>query len=227
MKKKGVIIVAGGAGTRMGTEIPKQFLTLAGKPVLAHTVEVFRTNLPEADIIAAIPSPYIDTWCEMCLQYAVPYHKICEGGATRFESVANAIRELDHDCAYIAVHDGVRPLVSRTLIAEVFATAEKHGTAIPAINVTDTIRKIVNNSSHPVDRTALRAVQTPQAFRADILRAGYERAKDRNFTDDASVVESIGYSLMLCGGERTNIKITSPEDLLMVEAVLKNGRPRL
>lgn len=222
MKKKGIIIVAGGAGTRMGTQIPKQFLDIGGKPILTYSVCAFRKAFPDADIVVALPSEHIELWAEICLKNNIPVHKICEGGETRFESVKRALAELDEECRFIAVHDGVRPLATQELIWRVFDTAKKHGTAIPALEVTDSIRCLTESSSYNVNRSALRAVQTPQAFRADILRTGYERAAGDNFTDDASVVESIGYNIMLCEGERRNIKITTPVDITIAEAIMDN-----
>jgi 2-C-methyl-D-erythritol 4-phosphate cytidylyltransferase len=197
----------------MGAATPKQFLPLAGKPILVWTVEAFAAALPEADIVVALPAQYMEQWAELSLAHRVPQHKVCEGGASRFASVKRALAELNEECDYIAVHDGVRPLVSAELIGYTFDVAHIHGTAIPALMVTDSIRCVTENSSYPVDRSTLRAIQTPQVFRADILRAGYERAEGTDFTDDATVVESIGYNIMLCSGERRNIKITTPADL--------------
>jgi 2-C-methyl-D-erythritol 4-phosphate cytidylyltransferase len=224
MKKTGVIIPAGGAGTRMGGNIPKQFVLLDRQPVMAHSIRAFRRALRDADIVVAIPPEHFEIWADLCLKYDIPHHKVCEGGATRFESVQRAIRELDSDCEYIAVHDAVRPLVAESLITHCFDMARKHGTAIPVLEVTDSIRRLTENYSYSVDRAELRAVQTPQVFRADILRTGYERAAGDNFTDDAAVVESIGYSIMLCTGQTRNIKLTHPVDLAIAETILKNDR---
>jgi 2-C-methyl-D-erythritol 4-phosphate cytidylyltransferase len=220
MDKRGIIIVAGGVGSRMGNSTPKQFLLLAGRPVLAWTVGTFAKAVPEADIVVALPADYMKQWAELSLTHKVPPHKICEGGANRFESVKRALAMLDESCDYIAVHDGVRPLVSAELIGYTFDVAHKHGTAIPTLVVTDSIRCVTEAGSFPVDRTTLRGVQTPQVFREDILRAGYERAEGSDFTDDATVVESIGYNVMLCTGERCNIKITTPADFTVAEAII-------
>lgn len=224
MKKNGIIIVAGGAGTRMETQTPKQFLMLKGKPVLAYPILAFRKVFPDIDIVAALPAAYIELWAELALRHDIPHHKICEGGATRFESVRNALAELDETCRYIAVHDGARPLVSETLIDRVFETVRKHGSAVPVVPVTDSIRSLTETGSYPADRSALRAVQTPQAFRSDIIRASYERAAGNDYPDDASAVESIGYNIMLCAGEKNNIKLTSPVDFVMAEAILAHER---
>lgn len=223
MKKLGVVIPAGGNGTRMGSDgIPKQFLPLAGEPVLAHSIRAFRSVASEADIVVALPADHFETWTKLCREHDIPPHKVCEGGASRFASVRGALQKLDPECEYIAVHDGARPLASPELILRAVETAHTHGTAIPVIPLTDTVRRITDEdgTSHAEDRTSLRAVQTPQVFRADILLTAYGRAVGDDFTDDGSVVEAVGYSLMLCEGERRNIKITEPADLTIAESLL-------
>lgn len=224
MKKTGVIIPAGGSGIRMGAGTPKQFMMLAGLPVMAWVIGAFHRAVREADIVVALHPDYMEMWAKLCLDHDVPPHKVCEGGRTRFESVQRALDELDPDCDYISVHDAARPLVTGGLITHTLDMARKHGTAIPVLEVTDSVRRLTENSSYQVDRAELRAVQTPQVFRADILRTGYERAVGDNFTDDAAVVESIGYNIMLCTGETRNIKLTHPVDLVIAEAILKNDR---
>lgn len=199
-------------------------MMLKGKPVLAYSILAFRKMFPDADIVAALPAQYIELWAELALRYNVPPHKICEGGSTRFESVKHALAELDENCRYIAVHDGARPLVSRALIDRVFETVRKHGSAIPVVEVTDSIRGLTETGSYPVDRSMLRAVQTPQAFRWDIIRAACERAAENDYADDASAVESIGYNIMLCAGEKSNIKLTLPVDFITAEAILAHER---
>ncbi len=211
----------------MGAAVPKQFMMLAGKPVMAYSVRAFRKVFRGADIVVALHPDHFETWAQLCLYFKIPSHKVCEGGETRFESVQNALRELDHGCEYIAVHDAVRPLVSENLITHSVDMAKKHGSAIPVLEMTDSIRRLTENSSYPVDRAELRAVQTPQVFRADILRTAYERAFGVDFTDDAGVVESVGYNIMLCTGERRNIKITHPVDLTIAEAILENDRQQV
>ncbi len=225
MKKIGIIIPAGGSGSRMATseavrDAPKQFRLLSGRPVLARTIEAFRRVMPDAEIVVALPADRFDEWAGLCIEYDVPPHKICEGGATRFLSVLGALGELDPACEYIAVHDAARPLVSEELIVRAIETARKHGSAIPVVPLVDSVRRIRESASYPEDRTTLRAVQTPQVFRSDILRTGYERAAGDDFGDDATVVESVGYTVMLCEGERRNIKITEPEDMAIAEALL-------
>ncbi len=238
MKKIGIIIAAGGAGTRMGggtgdktgdktgtrtsdEETPKQFMLLCGRPVLARTIDVFRSVAREGDIVVSLPAGRLDEWAKLCSEHDVPAHKVCEGGATRFASVRNALRRLDPECEYIAVHDAARPLVSPELILRTFEVAGKHGSAIPVVPLIDSVRRITENGSYPDNRTTLRAVQTPQVFRADILHTGYERAAGENFGDDAAVVESVGYTVMLCEGERRNLKLTEPEDMTLAGAIIK------
>jgi 2-C-methyl-D-erythritol 4-phosphate cytidylyltransferase len=201
---------------------PKQFMLLGDKPVLAHAIAAFRCVARFSEIVVALAADRIEQWDELRRQYLVPHHTVCTGGPTRFESVRNALVQLDPDCEYIAVHDAARPLTSGELILRALDTARTHGSAIPVIPLTDSVRRATDGggSSYPEDRATLRAVQTPQIFRADILRTAYGRAVGEGFTDDASVVESVGYTVMLCPGERRNIKITEPEDLIIAGALI-------
>jgi 2-C-methyl-D-erythritol 4-phosphate cytidylyltransferase len=202
---------------------PKQFMLLGEKPVLVHAITAFKCVARYADIVVALPADRVDEWRRLCAEYAVPSHKVCEGGRTRFGSVKNALAELSPDCEYIAVHDAARPLVSGGMILRAIETARRHGSAIPVLPLTDSIRRVTENGSRPEDRAALYAVQTPQVFRADILRAAYERAVGEDFTDDATVVESAGYTVMLTEGERRNIKITEPVDMTIARALINNS----
>ncbi len=181
MKKLGVIIPAGGAGERMGGgEVSKQFMLLAGRPVLVHAIEAFAGVAQE--IVVALPAEHVE------IKHKTPPHKVCVGGKTRFESVRNALAVLSDDCDYIAVHDAARPLVSGELIEKTVETAEQYGTAIPATELTDTIRRVSKNGeSCGENRAEFVAVQTPQVFRAEILRDSYARATKDDFTDDGSV----------------------------------------
>ena len=223
MKKVSAIIVAGGSGTRMGAAVPKQFLPLEeGRTILETTLRRFLAALPEGEIVVVLPPAETDRWREICrLRGLTETHRLCTGGATRFESVRNGIAALG-DCEYIAVHDGVRPLVSEALIRTCIATAQRHGTAVPAVRPVDSFRRVVaGETSEPADRETLRAVQTPQVFRADLLRNAYRAAYRPEFTDDASVVEAAGERVTLCEGDRANLKITSPEDLVVARALLE------
>ncbi len=210
----------GGSETAGAT--PKQFMLLDGKPVLAHTIKAFRCITRYAEIVVALPDGHKEEWARLCAEHKVPAHKTCTGGATRFASVRSAMGELSPECEYIAVHDAARPLVSGELILRTLETAREHGSAIPVVPLTDSIRRITENGSYPEDRSQLRGVQTPQVFRADILRTAYERAAGEDFGDDAAVVESVGYTVVMCEGERRNIKITEPDDMTVAGALIKH-----
>lgn len=221
---KYAIIVAGGKGTRFGSDVPKQFLSLNGKPVLMHTIMRFADA--GAEIILVLPKAQIQMWEELCNahDFHIP-HKIVAGGSTRFHSVKNALSHITPaDGDLIAVHDGVRPLVSKVIIDEAYFTASLHGSAIPAIETTDTIRQISGDgkSSKTLPRPTLRAVQTPQTFNAKILKEAYDTPFSDTFTDDASVVEASGHSVTLTAGSPQNIKITHSIDLIIAEELLKN-----
>jgi 2-C-methyl-D-erythritol 4-phosphate cytidylyltransferase len=223
MMKKYVIIVAGGKGSRMGSELPKQFIPLDGKPILMHTLQAFNAWDPLAEIILAIPRRQKDYWSMLCeeLDFNVP-HKIVFGGETRFHSVRNALQDIKED-ALAAVHDGVRPLVAREVISECFSSAQRFGTAIPVIPITESVREITGeNASRPFDREKLRIVQTPQVFKSGILIESYKHPCKESFTDDASVVEAAGYKVHLVPGNRENIKITTPADLKFAATLLSN-----
>ena len=221
-----VIIVAGGSGTRMGGAGPQQFLPLEEEEtILEATLRRFLAALPDSEIVVVLPAAETERWREICRQRGISEtHRLCSGGATRFESVRNGIAALG-PCDYIAVHDGVRPLVTERLIHTCVATAERYGTAVPAIRPADSFRRVdaTTGKSRPVDRETLRAVQTPQVFRADLLRRAYKADYRPEFTDDASVVEANGEQVTLCEGERTNIKITSPADLLIARILRHAG----
>lgn len=222
MDKIAVIIVAGGSGSRMGGELPKQFLPLCGKPILIHTLERFAQSLPEADIVIALPVEQQEYWEQLLKTHAINYpHRVCDGGESRFHSVKNALDTIK-ECDLVSIHDGVRPLVSDALIKHTIAVAKKQQSAIPVTEAIDSFRIVdTNNNSKPFDRTKLRAVQTPQVFDFDLLTKAYNTPYNKDFTDDASVVEyAYGKQVTLCEGERANIKITTPEDILVAEALM-------
>lgn len=221
MAKRGVIIVAGGSGSRMKAALPKQFLLLGGEPVLARTINTFREAMPTADIVVVLPEEHIPLWRNLAARFDVAVHRCVAGGKERFHSVKQGIEALAEDVEYVAIHDGVRSLVSKRLIIRTLLDSEQHGATIPAITVSDSYRRIESDgSSTIVPRSELRIVQTPQVFRSDILRKAYTQPYDTSFTDDASVVESAGYSISLVEGERTNIKLTTPEDMQYAEWLL-------
>ncbi|MDR0835064.1 MAG: 2-C-methyl-D-erythritol 4-phosphate cytidylyltransferase [Tannerella sp.] len=221
--KNYVIVVAGGKGLRMGGELPKQFIPVNGKPILMHTLKVFNDWSPDAEIILALPKGHNDYWSMLCeeLKFNIP-HKIVFGGETRFHSVKNALQEIKED-GLVAVHDGVRPWVTLKVIADCFLMAQQFGAAIPVVPMIDSVREIINeNESQPFQRERLRIVQTPQVFKNNILIKSYEQSYNELFTDDASVVEAAGYKVQLVPGNRENIKITTPTDLLLAKTLASN-----
>ena len=220
-KERYAIIVAGGRGLRMGGELPKQFLPLSGKPVLMRTLELFEGEVSR--IILVLPEDHIPFWKELCERYhfTLP-HTVALGGETRFHSVRSGLSHLPQ-AGLVAVHDGVRPLASRALIRRSFEEAERSGAALPACPVTDSLRlRQDEGKSEAVDRSRYVAVQTPQTFDLGRLQQAYEQAYSPLFTDDASVYEaaSLG-SITLIDGEETNIKLTTPRDLLLAELLLR------
>jgi len=218
---KTAIIVAGGKGERMNAEIPKQFLEIHGKPILMHTLEVFRRYDASMELILVLPSVQIEFWKELCKKHAfdIP-HQIVSGGQTRFQSVKNGLKATRSNLL-IAVHDGVRPLVSIDTIERCFDEAEKSGAAIPVIDLVESIRQISENESSSVDRSAYKLVQTPQVFESELLKKAYEQEFTPLFTDDASVVEALGTKIQLVEGNRENIKITTEFDLKIAESLIK------
>ncbi len=215
------IIVAGGSGSRMQRQLPKQFIEVAGKPILMHTIERFYTYNSSLRIIVVLPQEQLTAWRELCRKHTFKvFHMTVTGGATRFQSVKNGVGAVMGD-GLIAVHDGVRPFVDVEIIREAFKAAEQHGSAVVAVSPKDSIRELSEEGSHAVQRDKYKLVQTPQCFKADILRKAYEQPEQEYFTDDASVVESIGESIKLVEGSYRNIKITTPEDLILAEAFVK------
>ncbi|QCR24150.1 2-C-methyl-D-erythritol 4-phosphate cytidylyltransferase [Pontibacter sp. SGAir0037] len=218
------IIVAGGTGTRMQRDIPKQFIEVAGKPILMHTLERFYSYNPDIRLILVLPEDQQEVWRGLCQKHRFKlFHIVVKGGATRFDSVKNGL-DLVSGEAIVAVHDGVRPFVSKTVIAEAFSTAAVYGNAIVAVSPKDSIRELLadeEQASKAVPRVNYKLVQTPQCFKASILRKAYEQDYQAAFTDDASVVESIGEKIVLVEGSYQNIKITTPEDLLLAEVFAK------
>ena len=220
----GVIIVAGGSGKRMGGALPKQFSFVGGEPILARTINAFRKALPSSRIVVVLPAEYVEFWKNLSARFEVAKHSIVEGGKERFYSVRNGIEALSDAVDLIAVQDGVRPFASKELILRTVACAAEHGSAIPVVKAVDSYRAVEGEESHIVDRTPLRIVQTPQIFAAPILRAAYDTVFRTEFTDDASVVEYSGEKVALCEGEYTNIKITTPADLVIAEAIANEWR---
>lgn len=221
MATTGVIIVAGGSGRRMGATLPKQFMMLGNEPILAHSINRIHEALPAAEIVVVLPEEHIALWRNIAARFDIAHHKITAGGTERFYSVKNGLKELSNDVKIIAVHDAVRPLASKKLIIKLILEAEKSVAVIPVVAPVDSFRKIEGDNSKIIDRSALRIVQTPQVFNATILRRAYEQDFSSTFTDDASVVEAIGEKITLCEGERGNLKITTPEDMVIASALLE------
>ena len=220
--KSYAVIVAGGQGLRMGADRPKQFLEIGGKPILRHTIERFLDFDPEMEIIVVLPSDGKEWWRDYCRREGfLERYSMVSGGITRFHSVQNALRYVG-DAGLVAIHDGVRPLVCRALLERLFSAAASAGAAIPAVPVVESVRRVDNEKSVPVDRNGLVTVQTPQVFDAALLKAAYRQPFSTSFTDDASVVEASGKEVHLVAGERINIKITTPEDLVLAEELLKS-----
>lgn len=218
--KKFVIIVAGGSGTRMNNKTPKQFLLIAGKPVLFHTLSTFYTYCNDIRIILVLPQSQIERWKKLCkeFEFIIP-HSIVEGGNTRFDSVKNGLKPIKEK-GIIAIHDGVRPLVSIKTITNTFDAAEKHRAAIPVISVNESLREISGNTNRSADRNNYRIVQTPQCFKSEIIQKAYQQNYMESFTDDATVVEKTGEKIFLVEGNIENIKITTAFDLSFAECLM-------
>lgn len=219
-KRSAVVIVAGGAGTRMGTEIPKQFLLLKGRPILMHTLEKFAAV---EERIIVLPFDQIETWKQLVQQcnFTMQHH-VVPGGTSRYLSVQNGLRAISESVDIVAVHDGVRPLVSPALIERCLTEAHEFGTSIPVITVPESVRSRSGIVSQAEDRSRFLLVQTPQCFSTKFIETAYSKSDDPSFTDDATVLEKIGVVIHLTEGERWNIKITFPEDLLVAEALAAN-----
>lgn len=228
--KRATIIVAGGKGLRMQTDIPKQFVEIQGKPILMHTIEIFYNFDNFMDLILVIPAHHFDYWNELCKKHNFYIqHSIVAGGDTRFESVRNGLKLVEVN-SVVAIHDGVRPLVSHATIERCFQSAELTGAAIPVTDCMESIRRQSGLSSVSEDRNQFKLVQTPQVFETDILKAAYKQTYSTLFTDDASVVESYFAAqnltaqnqITLVEGNRENIKITTKFDLIIADVLLKN-----
>ena len=218
--KRYVIIVAGGQGVRMGADRPKQFLEIGGKPILRHTIERFQAFDPKTDFILVLPDAQKDWWRNYCRESGfLERYTMVSGGITRFHSVQNALAFVK-DEGVVAVHDGVRPLLSAGLLERLYATAAEHPAVIPAVPVVESVRRVEGEGSAPVSRDGLVLVQTPQLFDAHLLKEAYRQPFSPAFTDDASVVEAAGGSVYIVTGDRINLKITTPDDLAYATALL-------
>lgn len=225
LKSNYAIIVAGGSGSRMQTAIPKQFLLLNGKPVLMHTMEMFNNSASKPHLILVLHTDYHGYWQQLCIDhnFNIP-HQLIKGGEARFHSVKNGLDTITDADAIIAVHDAVRPLTPVSIIDHSYKYAAEHGNAITAVKSRDSVRQLIAGHSVSLLRDDIYLIQTPQTFSAHQIRKAYEQAYDIRFTDDASVVESLGIHINLTEGSYENIKITFPEDIAIAEAIL-NKKP--
>jgi 2-C-methyl-D-erythritol 4-phosphate cytidylyltransferase len=218
--RRAVIIAAGGSGTRMENDTPKQFLLLGGKPVIFHSIEAFYNYDGQIEVIIGLQDQHRGLWERLCTEHSFSLrHRLSQAGETRFHTVRNAL-PLTGENSIVAVHDAVRPLVSAETIERCFQTATMQGTAVPCIEIPDSVRKVDGTANHPVDRTCLRMIQTPQVFQLKILKESYRLQYQDSFTDDASVVERAGYRIHLVEGNKENIKITTRMDHLIAGRML-------
>ena len=222
--KKHAIIVAGGKGLRMGSDIPKQFLEVAGLPVLMHTINTFSRCMPGINIILVLPQSQQAFWKELCATHCFSSPvQIADGGETRFHSVKNGLRFVGREEeSLVAVHDGVRPFAGQDTIRHAFKTAEETGAAVPVVPCVDSVRIDTPEGTKAADRGKIHLVQTPQVFLASLLHRAYAQDFTPQFTDDASVVESIGHPVTITSGNRENIKITTPFDIMVAQAIAQN-----
>lgn len=222
MTKDYAIIVAGGSGIRMKTVVPKQFINLNGKPVLMHSIQAFHLAYPEMEIIVVLPENQREFWNELCVNHKFGIaHQLINGGDTRFQSVKNGLSLVHNENGVVAIHDGVRPLVSLSTIKAAVEMAREKGSGVPASKVKESIRSLKGVESSAEDRDRYMLVQTPQCFKSSLIKKAYECEFDRRFTDDASVAEYSGVAIYLTEGNAENIKITEPSDIALAEALLK------
>ena len=220
MQQKYAIITAGGAGVRMNSPLPKQFMMLHGKPLLIHSISVFLKFSPDIHIVLVLPEEHEDKWKSLCKKHHFyPPLELVHGGPARFHSVKNGLKRVPDD-AIVAIHDGVRPLVSLKTIQQCFHIASKFGNAIPAQGINESVRLMEGAFSKIISRESLRVIQTPQCFLASKIKAAYNVNYDPLFTDDATVLERSGERIYIIEGNRENIKITNREDLVVASALL-------
>lgn len=220
---RSMIIVAGGSGTRMGSELPKQFIELNGKPILMHTIEAMEAVDSSMQLILVLPEHQMGFWEELCEKHnwRVP-HLLANGGLTRFLSVKSGLKQATGQL--IGIHDGVRPFVTAQMVDRCFGAAEKDGAAVPVTSIVQSLRKVDSDSNSAVNRDQFRAVQTPQCFQASVLKAAFENATRTDYSDDASVAEEAGTSISLVHGDQENIKVTTPFDLQLARLITEGRK---
>lgn len=223
MSDRTTIIVAGGSGKRLGGPVPKQFQTVKGRPLLMWTIEAFHRYDDAMAIIVVLPAEHFDIWKALCMGHRFfIHHQVVAGGAQRYHSVKAGLDHVEGN-GLVAVHDGVRPFVSKDLIWRCFDAAHLQGAAIPTVPVVPSIRETTAEGSRALDRSRLLAVQTPQCFHVDLLRKAFELPYDATFTDEATMVERLGVKVQLVEGEDRNIKVTTATDLRLAEVLLAEG----
>ncbi|MGK7396255.1 MAG: 2-C-methyl-D-erythritol 4-phosphate cytidylyltransferase [Candidatus Cyclobacteriaceae bacterium M3_2C_046] len=220
------LIVAGGKGTRMGLELPKQYIKVGKLPILMHTINAFYQYSNDIRIILVLPESDLNTWKELCRQFHFNIPVILQkGGKSRFQSVKNGLGCISTS-GLVAIHDGVRPFIRKDLIAASFNIASLHGNAVAAVRLKESIRIIDKDGTQAIDRSRFRLIQTPQTFRVNLIKSAYETEEDQSLTDDASVLEKMGERISLFEGDYANIKITTPEDLKIAEILARDFEVR-
>lgn len=226
MHNEYALIVAGGKGTRIKSKLPKQFIEILGKPVLLHTLEAFYRYSEKIRIILVLPEDDFGIWSELCKQHHFTKKIVLQkGGDTRFQSVRNGLRCIEGE-GLVAIHDGVRPLINEDIIGASFRLAAVHKTAVAAVRLKESIRMTDQDTTKAVDRSRFRLIQTPQTFEVSLIKNAYAMKEDASLTDDASVAEKAGHLISLFEGSFENIKITTAEDLVIAEALLKQRLPK-
>ncbi|MBX2897774.1 MAG: 2-C-methyl-D-erythritol 4-phosphate cytidylyltransferase [Cyclobacteriaceae bacterium] len=224
MNSEYALIVAGGKGTRIKSKLPKQFLELSGKPILLHTLEAFYRYSKNITIVLVLPEDDFAIWHDICKKHNFTKPVVLQkGGETRFQSVKNGLEKIEGN-GLVAIHDGVRPLVSEDIIGASFRLAAVHQSAVAAVRLKESIRMTDQDNTKAMDRSRFRLIQTPQTFSIELIKQAYQLKEDPTMTDDASVVEKLGHTISLFEGSYENIKITTPEDLIVAEALVKNRR---
>lgn len=220
--KRSALIMAGGAGLRMGGDLPKQFALLAGKPVIMLTMERFYSFDRDLQLVVVMPESHVSFWENLCKTYAftIPHSKV-PGGVERFHSVKNGLRQIDEE-GMVFIHDAVRPLVTLATLERCFSLASEKGNAVPVVPVSESVRYGDFDESRTIDRQKVWLVQTPQTFDTKLIKAAYNQEFQPGFTDDASVLEHAGHTIWLTEGNRENIKLTWPEDMIMAENLLRS-----
>lgn len=219
--KKYAVIVAGGSGTRMGAATPKQFMAIGGRPILMHSIMQFVDYDSSISVIVVLPHNQLKEWEKLCEKYNFNIaHQVTSGGSTRFMSVRNGLELVKEANSLVAIHDGVRPFVSCATLESCFKTAAQKGNAIPVVDAVESVRLTDDEGNRAIDRNSVKLVQTPQVFASEIIKQAYSQPYQPFFTDDASVAEAAGNEIFLTSGNIENIKITTPFDLKIAEAVL-------